>query len=407
MTTSAARPLTFDPFSNEHSENPESHFGPLRDHDPVYYWEGGNAWIVTRYQDVADLLKDPRFTMDQRAWKHYVDLDGMHPPDLIAIRDNHLFQLSPADHARVRKLAGPSFAPSTIARLEGKVQDLVDALIAEAGFGARDTVDLAREFSGPLPIRALGVILGIPQEHEDVFRRWGAGLMKIAFPFYTPEELQEALAVVPTGCEVVRSLIEERRSRPCDDLLSFLVNAHDQGQRLSSNELLALLAALITAGTDSTAFLISYAIYNLLTHPDELALVRADPGRIPNALEEVLRYDNFSRLGTMRFALEDVTLRGKTIARGDMVVAAIGGAMYDRDVWPDADRFDVSRDPGRNLSFGRGPHFCIGAHLARLEGTVAVRTLLQRFPDMRLSSKPVISPHPLLRPIQSLEVALC
>jgi len=408
MTTSScpASSFEFDPFSPAHSENPESSFGPLREQDPLHYWSTGAAWVLTRYQDVADLLKDPRFTMDQRAWKYYREREEMQIPDLIAIRDNHLFQLAPADHGRVRKLAAPSFPPSSIARLEGPIQGIVDHLLARARVDERQTFDVAAELAGPLPIRALGVILGIPEDKEDLFRRWGGSLLKIAFPFFGEDELREALQMIPVGCDLVRGLIEERSARPCDDLLSKLVSARDEGQRLSSEELLALVAALITAGSDSTAYLISYSLYNLLTHPDQLALVIADPQRIPDALEEVLRFDNFSRLGTFRFALEDVPLHGKVIEKGDMVVAALGGAMHDGSLWPDAERFDVCRDPARNISFGRGPHFCIGTSLARLEGTVAVRTMLERFPTMRLGGKPVIPPHPILRPMQSLEVTL-
>ena len=408
MTMQATdRKLTFNPFSQEHGDDPESSFGPLREVDPVHCWEGGGgAWVMTRYRDVAELLKDPRFTMDQRVWKNYVEPEAMKMPDLIAMRESHLFQIPPDRHARVRKIAAPTFAPSRIAGLEGKIQELVDQIFVEARADERDTLDISRDLAGPLPIRAIAAVLGIPTEHQEVFRRWGASLLKIVLPFYSADELREAAEIVPIGCNLIRELIEERRVRPREDLLGVLVSAHDEGQRLTSDELLSLVASLITAGSDSTAFMISFAVYNLLKHPDQLAIVRDDPTKIPGALEEALRFDNFSRLGTLRFALEDVTVHGKTIRRGDMVVAAIGGAMHDREVWPDAERFDVTRDPTRNLSWGRGPHYCPGMHLARLEGMVAVRTLLQRYPSLRLVREPTIAPHPMLRPMPSLEVSI-
>lgn len=401
----STEPIVLDPSDPAFIENPYPVFRRLRQEAPVYWWERGHTWMLSRYADVEATLKDPRFSVDVRDWRLYQDRgNDQLPRKLVEQSENGLFQLSQADHARVRRLVSPSFTPRAAARSEPLVQEVVDELLAEVD--PREPFDLISDFAEHLPFLVIGRILGISAEHEREFREWGSALIQVTFPLLPPDEhLAMARRTVP-GFELVERVIDERRGSPGDDLLSSLIQAEEQGDRLASLELLSLVGGLVTAGSETTVHLLAFAVLELMRHPDVLARVRADHGLLPGVIEEVLRHDNFGGLGVVRYALEDMEIRGQAIAKGDMVMLLLGAAMHDEDVWPDAERFDIDRDPVRNLSFGRGAHFCLGANLARAEARVALRTLLTRYPDMQMIGEPVFRPHPLLRQMVSLRLRL-
>jgi cytochrome P450 enzyme len=398
-----AEPLTFNPTDPAYLADPYPTHRRLRNEAPVYWWERSHMWLLSRYADVEATLKDPRFSTDIRSWRYYQQQSGM-PASIVEIRERGLLTVSPGDHTRIRKLVAPSFTPRAAELREAQVQRVVDELLAAVG--ETEVLDLVALLAEPLPVRVISQILGIPSEHDATFREWGQTLIKSVIPVL-PLEVRMVLAQqLPAGYELLAQIIEERRAHPRDDLLSSLIHAQDAGDRLGSAELLALVGLLITAGSETTVHLVAFAVLELLRHPEVLARVQADLELLPGVIEEVLRHDNFMGMGVPRYALEDLEIRGQAIAKGDMLMLLIPAAMHDEDVWPDAERFDVDREPTPNLSFGRGPHFCLGAHLARLEARVALRTLLTRFPRMELAGEPTFRPHPLVRQMASLPVRL-
>jgi cytochrome P450 enzyme len=400
VTTDA---LVFDPSDPAYLANPYPMLRRLRDEAPVHWWERGHMWLLSRYADVEATLKDPRFSTDVRKWRHYQHQGGV-PASILEIRERGLLAVGRDDHTRIRKVVAPSFSPRAAEQREALVQRVVDELLAE--LGEVDEIDLVGRLAEPLPIRVISQILGIPPEHDETFREWGQTLVKSVIPVL-PLEQRIALAQrLPAGYELLARLVEERRAQPVDDLLSSLIHAQQEGERIDSAELLALVGLLVTAGSETTVHLVAFAVLELLRHPEVLARVRDDLELLPGVIEEVLRHDCFMALGVPRYALEDVEIRGQAIAKGDMLFLMLPAAMHDEAVWPDAERFDIDREPAPNLSFGRGPHFCLGAHLARLEARVVLRTLLTRFPAMELAGEPTYRPHPVIRHMTSLPVRL-
>ena len=397
------QPLVYNPGDPAHVANPYPFYRRLRSEAPVYWWEPGHMWLLSRYDDVEATLKDPRFSTDVRSWRHYQHQGGM-PASIVEIRERGLLAVGRDDHTRIRKLVAPSFNPRAAETREALVQQVVDELLAD--MGGADVIDLLGLLAEPLPVRVISQILGIPPEHDASFREWGQTLIKSVIPVLPLDVRMQLAQRLPAGYELLAKLVEERRADPGDDLLSSLIHAQEAGERLDSNELLALVGLLVTAGSETTVHLVAFAVLELLRHPETLARVRADLELLPGVIEEVLRHDCFMAMGVPRYALEDVELRGKTIAKGDMLMLLIPAAMHDESVWPDAERFDIDREPAPNLSFGRGPHFCLGAHLARLEARVVLRTLLTRFPRMELAGEPTFRPHPLVRHMSTLPVRL-
>jgi cytochrome P450 enzyme len=249
-------------------------------------------------------------------------------------------------------------------------------------------------------------MLGIPAELDPQFRRFGESVSRAARPGLDPDERDRVLVPFDDGLAMLRALIDERRRHPGTDVLSGLIEVRDRDDRLTGDEIIELVMAVITAGTETVAHLICFAVLTLLRHSDQLALLRREPSLLRTALEETLRYDSFAKNGVARFALDEVPIRGVTITKGQMVFPLLPAALRDPDVFPNADTFDIRRDQTANVTFGTGLHHCIGAALARLEGEAAVGTLLERFPAMALAGEPRFLPHPLLRKMASLPVRL-
>jgi cytochrome P450 enzyme len=384
--------------------NPYPTFRRLRNEAPVYWWERGHMWLVSRYGDVEATLKDSRFTTDIRRWGLFREQKGM-PAQYVEVSEHSIVQVGREDHTRIRKLVTPSFTPRAVERREALVQQVIDELLADVD--PTEVFDLVQRFAEELPIRVISRILGIPPEHDATFRSWGQMLIQVAIPVLPLDERIALAEQLPAGFELLERVIEERRANPTDDLLSSLIHAQEEGHRLDAKELLSLVGGLITAGSETTVHLLAFAVLELLRHPEALVRVRSDHTLLPGAVEEVLRHDNFGKTGAIpRYALEDVEIRGQVIPKGDMVMCLIGAAMHDEDVWSDPERFDIDREPTPNLSFGRGAHFCMGAHLARIETRVALQTLLTRYPEMSLAAEPQYRDHPFIRYMSTLPLHL-
>jgi len=402
-TTSSPAPL-YDPSDLAFVADPYPTYRRLREEAPVYWWEAGHSWLLSRYDDVVATLKDPRLSTDIRDWSLYQDQRDM-PAKFIEMNEHSVLQLDRRSHARIRKLVSPSLNPRAVVDYEPLIEEVITELLDD--LDETEVVDFAKDFAEGMPIRVIRKILGIPAEHDALFRSWGATLTQVATPMRSHEERVAMARALMPGFELLEQLIEQRRVDPTDDMLSALIHAQEQEERLTAKELVSLVGALITAGSETTVHLVIFALLELFRHPEVMARVRNDPSLIPGVLEESLRHDNFSTLGSIpRYPLEDIEIRGQTIRKGEMIMCVMGAAMHDERMWPDAEEFDIERDPIPNISFGRGSHFCMGAHLARLEGRIAIQSLLARYPEMSLAGEPEFGHHAFARLVTALPVRL-
>ena len=400
MSTDA---LVFNPFLPEFHQDPYPFYARLRREDPVHQSPMG-FWVVTRYNDVVTVLRDPRFG---RAGFHPM-LAAAQPraanPD--PLPPSMLFQ-DPPDHTRLRALVNKAFTPRVVEAMRPHIQDIVDGLLDRVV--PTGTMDIIEDLAYPLPVTVICEMLGVPVSDQASIRQWSADLARSldAIGPQADVEVQErGVQARHALAEYFRTQIPERRRQPRTDLLSALIAAEEQGDRLTERELLAMCVLLFVAGHETTVNLIGNGMLALLRHPDELRRLRADPALTPSAVEECLRYDSPVQR-TARIPSTDVELDGHTIRQGTMVVAAIGAANRDPAQFVDADRLDIGRRDNRHVSFGFGIHFCLGAPLARLEGQVAIGALIRRAPRLQQASEALEwRESSTLRGLKSLPVTL-
>ncbi len=338
-------------------------------------------WLVTRYDDVVTVLKDDRFIKDQRkAPKPERSTKPPWVPKIFEPLQFHMLDVDNPDHGRLRGLVHKAFTPRFVEKMRDRIQNLTDELID--GFENKGQTNLIRDFALPLPSTVIAEMLGIPVRDRHRFHRWSNALLS------TPPSKWGMLMAIPhviAFLRYIRKLIKARQEVPGDDLTSALVHAREADDQLSENELIGMIFLLLIAGHETTLNLIGNGVLALLEHPDKWEQLRDDPGLIKPAIEELLRYDAPVQLSSERYALEDITLSGATIPRGEMIMAALGSANRDGRQFDRPDQLDLTRDPNRHLAFGQGIHYCVGAPLARMEGQIAFATLLRRLPELRLA----------------------
>lgn len=367
-------------FTDEFMMNPYPEIARLRAEDPVHWVPELGCWFVTRHDDVKRLLNDPDIaTPDRRAWEGHV------PPEpgsyLAWVTDNSILALSGAEHARVRRLVSKAFTPKAIARMEDQIREVVARFAAPLA-GRTGVVDLMGEYTEPIPNTVISRITGIPAIDGDErrFRELAQALIGAAIPFASPEEQAAAEPALLELSAWVRRLAGERAAEPRDDLISDLVQAHDMGDTMTADEIVLLVTALISAGSETTALGGMVALLTLLLMPDVLERVRADRSLLPQAVNEVLRHTMGGPGGLQRYAVRDVELRGAQVRAGQMLLLSFGGANRDLEAFDDPDLFDIDRDHSNLLSFGHGPHYCLGVHLARTELRCMVDAALDVIP---------------------------
>ncbi|TQS44711.1 cytochrome P450 [Cryptosporangium phraense] len=350
----------------------------LRDEQPVCPVQlpyGEPAWLATRYQDVRTVLGDPRFSRALAT--------GRDEPRMRAYRSSGstILSLDPPDHSRLRRLAMTAFTARRVEDLRPGVQRIADGL-ADRMREEGPPRDLVADFALPLPITVICELLGVPYDDRADFRVWSD-----AFLSTTRFSMEEVLENVGRMRAYMAGLIAQRRADPRDDLISALVAARDEDEdRLSEDELLSLAEGLLVAGHETTASQIPNFVYTLLTHPAQLAALRADLTGVPAAVDELMRYVPLGAgAGIARYAREDVELSGVTVRAGEPVVASLPSANRDADVYTDPDTLDLRRREAPHLGFGFGPHHCLGAALARMELQVTLGTLLSRLPGLRFA----------------------
>ncbi|MCP2167095.1 cytochrome P450 [Goodfellowiella coeruleoviolacea] len=357
----------------------EPEYAELRDHEPVSRISlpyGGQAWLAVRHEDVRVVLTDPRFS---RAALLDRDVPRTSPRRLT---DPTLHTMDPPEHNRLRGLVAAAFSPKQIDRLTDHAQHVTNGLLDRVE-QTGPPADLVAGLAVPLPIAVICHLLGVPPGDRDQFTSWiDVALATTAFP---PEEIHRAFNELK---DYIAGLVTARREKPSDDLLGALVAARDTEGRLSENEVVVLGVTLLYAGLETTSNHIGNFTYTLLTHPDQLAALRADPGLLDRAVDELLRFTpTVTSAGFTRIAREDVELGGVLVRAGDAVLVQLDAANRDERVFTDPDRLDLTRKPNPHVAFGFGPHYCVAAQLAKAELRVAIGTVLRRFPGLRLADE--------------------
>lgn len=370
MTSATIR---YDPFDPVTQADPYPTYRALRDDCPVYWSGPSHSWVLSRHADVGAALDDPATFSSAR---------GIYPTprgvDMTRLFLPMMIMTDPPRHSQLRALVSRAFTPRRIARLEEGVDTLAGRLLDEATTGSG--CDLVEAVAGPLPAMVIADLLGVPVEDRSQFRAWSTALVQ-ASPAEGLGGPGMAAAAALYG--YFETFLEQRRQDPRDDLLSDLVQAEADGQRLSKDELLGFCLLLLVAGHETTSNLIGNGTVVLAQHPAARQRLRADPTLIPQAVEELLRYDSPVQ-GLSRTLTQDVTLHDTVLAEGDSVLLLYGSANRDERAFADPDLFDLDRAAGRQLAFGHGIHFCLGAALARLEARIAFAGLLRRTPDWQV-----------------------
>jgi cytochrome P450 PksS len=362
----------------------------LRQHAPIIQVKApfgfGKAYMVTRYEDVQAIFKDPRFSTDMRRRGSGEINGGLNRfmPRSMRILGNQMVTQDDPNHARLKNLVHKAFTPARIANLHGRIEIITKDLLDAAA--RRDVIDIVEDFALPLPMTVISEMLGVPEHMRKPFRDLmtnmldtpGFALMRAFRQFSTTRKLIAFL----------NDLINLRRREPDDGLITALIAAEQAGDTLDQEELIGMVFVLLLAGHETTVNLIANGTLALLEYPDQFRLLRDNPGHIKTAVEEFLRYTNPVEHGVVRFATEDLPVLGVTIPKGSVVMAMLSSANRDETVFKDPDKLDVTRDPNRHLAFGVGMHYCLGAPLARMEGAIAINALLARFPNLQLAIPP-------------------
>ena len=393
--------LEWNPFLPEVHEDPYPFYHRLREEDPVH-WNIPGVWILTRHADAVRMLRDPRMSSDFRNSELYEMFVQMGGAQFDEREPSMLFRDAP-DHTRLRKLVSQAFSAKVIDEMRPFIQQTVDRLLDD--MAGRDQVELIGDFAHPLPVVVICEMLGVPAQDVSLFAEWSDDLVHTLDPMVGPDVLAKASESEVAFDRYFEALIAERRKSPRDDLLTALIAAEEEGDRLSEEELLRTLILLLVAGHETTVNLISNGTLALLRNRSELRRLQADPSLIRSAVEELLRYDAPVQL-TGRIPLEDVEFGGKRIARGQQLVGLVGAANRDPEAFPDPDRLDLGRGDNRHIGFGGGVHFCLGASLARAEGQVAIASLVRRFPDMEIAGEPVRRETITLRGLKTLPLSV-
>jgi cytochrome P450 len=367
--------------------NPHPVLARLRRNEPAHCDRVINRWVLTRHDDVERVLRDRTMSLDPLKANEGTYMRLFLPP--AGQTANMLFS-DPPDHTRLRALVNKAFTPRAVERLVPRIRRIIDELL--------DPI------AGPLPVIVIAEMLGIDPADRNDFKRWSELDVGTFNPFLSDEELAIVSSALEERDAYLRRVLARRRAEPRDDLLSALIAAEEAGDRLDDDEIVTMCELLLVAGNVTTTDLIGNGVWLLLRHPAELDKLRADPSLIDNAVEEILRFES-PVVQSVRIPTADVAMRGCPMRRGESVVVFLAAANRDPEVYPEPDRFDVTRRDVHHQSFGGGVHFCLGAPLARLEARLAIGALLERFPHLRLADEsPVWRGLPVFRGPAKLRV---
>ena len=402
----------FNPFAPEFAANPYEQYRIQRETEPIQKTPFG-PWIIFEHAESVRVLRDVTLSVDVRK---AMEIHGEDPRDRAKMRaelfpdkppreDASILNIDPPDHTRLRKLVSSVFTPRRVADLAPLIERIVHKHLDAVA--ARGEMDLIADLAFPLPFEVISEMLGMPDGDSEQLRDWSHTLVKILDFTIGPEELMAALTAGENLREHVAGVIEWKRSNLGDDLLSALILAEDNGDVLSDTELLDQVNVLFIAGHETTVNLIGNGTWALLQNRDQLELLRDDPAVEATAIDELLRYDSPVQI-SRRITLEPIQIAGHDIDAGTYVLTGLGSANRDPAVFgPTADQLDLRRvDAARHLAFGSGTHHCLGASLARLEGTIAITRLIRRFPELHAIGDPAWNGRMVLRGMDSLQLSL-
>jgi len=400
------RPTRASLFNPAMLADPYPTYQKLRVQDPVHWDEVDDRWVLSRYADVATVLRSPLASSDRgKASSRFVPPAFRH---LLDFRSNNMLNCDAPRHHRLRLLVSKAFTARAVEALAGDIESLVGGFLDAAQPHGR--MDLIADLANPLPITVIAQMLGVPAEDRLQFKLWSDDLAVVAGGGGSPAAL--GIADYRRAAEAYAKLtayfgkvVAARKIQPQDDLLSALAHAEEEGDRLSEGELYSNAALLLTAGHETTTNLIGNGMLALLHNPEQMDRLRGDLSLVPSAIEELLRYDSPVQF-TSRVLTGDMTLGGKQLHKGEVVLLLLGAANRDPEQFADPDRLDVARQNNKHLAFALGAHFCLGAQLARLEGKITLEALLRRMPDLRLEgAQPRYREHYNLRGLKALPVA--
>ncbi|MFH9088470.1 cytochrome P450 [Streptomyces sp. NPDC017673] len=397
--------LAFDPWDPAFVADPYPAYAELRARGRVIRYEPTDQWLVPHHADVSALLRDRRLG---RTYQHRFSHEefGRTPPPpehepFHTLNDHGMLDLEPPDHTRIRRLVSKAFTPRTVERLrpyvEGLANDLVAALVGNGGG------DLLTDVAEPLPVAVIAEMLGIPEADRGQLRPWSADICGMYELNPSEETAARAVRASVEFSDCLRELIAVRRADPGDDLISGLIAAHDEGDRLTEQEMISTAVLLLNAGHEATVNATVNGWWALLRNPDQLAALRADHSLIPSAIEELMRYDTPLQLFE-RWVLDDIGIDGTTIPRGSEIAMLFGSANHDPAVFTDPERLDLTRKDNPHISFSAGIHYCIGAPLARMELAASMTALLTQAPTLTLAKEPHRKPNFVIRGLEGLSV---
>jgi cytochrome P450 len=389
--------------------DPYSLYARLRSEDPVHWDEPMGFWVLTRYADVVRALHEPCFSKAQgltAALNRYPDDERDTAAPMFHFFSKQMLFADPPYHTQLKLLMNKAFTPRAVERMRGDIQQLVDELLD--GFPASGQVDVIQQFAYPLPALVIMDMLGLPAGERDRFKEWSddfAATLGVVRRVPKPK-MEKAGYSLGEFAAYLDAFQATHCLKGHDDLLTAMFSAEEQGSRLSREELVSNAMLLLAAGHETTTNLIGNGLLALLRHPDQMQKLASDPALLPDAIEEMLRYDSPVQV-VWRLATEDIEIGGKVIRQGQMVNFILGAANRDPEQFRDPDRFDLSRAANKQVDFSLGTHFCLGAPLARLEGQIAFASLLRRLPGLRLAAETLeYQEQPIFRALTALPVAV-
>ncbi len=398
-----SEPVFFNPLEPGYIENPWPHLSTIREADPVHHLLTGQ-YLLFRYDDVFAVLRDPSLSVDD----NNVNMEVLDRAALFEEMDpdqqnRSILNIDPPDHTRLRRLISKAFTPRTIEALRPRIQAMVDdALDAIEGRGGGDIV---AELAFPLPFDVISEMLGMPAADKDQIKQWSGALVKTLDPIITEEEVAAAIDAGTRMDTLIDEVVAWKRANPSDDLLSAMIAAEEDGDRMTARELRDQVSVLFIAGHETTVNLIGTGTYELLRHPDQLALWQQT--ELPNAVDELLRWVSPVQI-SRRVTIDELVVRGVTIPPGSFVLTSLASANHDPGFWGDtAETLDLTRtNAGQHVSFGSGVHYCLGASLAKLEAEIAIGSLIKRFDRITVDGEPGWNGRINLRGLESLPVSV-
>jgi len=384
----SAQSLRFNLFDSKFNVNPYPTYHRLREEDPVHRYLIGGDWILTRYADVKAVLKSGCVRTDDRPKsiqeRNKYLLHKEKNLDILAYTTSRfLFYMNPPDHTRLRGLVGKGFSSIVVERMRPHIQEIVDELLDKVRH--KGSMDIVAELASPLSVSVISKLLGIPKEAQQQLHQWTNVLSRILDPLVSLKEYEAMNQATEEIQEYLRTLIAEREKDPQEDFISNLIAAKEESDRLSQKELLAICTLLFGAGEETTGNTIGNGMLALLQHPNQMEQLKREPTMIQSAVEEVIRYDSAIQMLT-RIATDNLEIGNQTIKAGEKIVLCLGAANRDPAQFPNPDELNINREQNHHLAFADGIHYCLGAALARVETQVAINTLIQTFPDLKLAS---------------------